>query len=127
MIEDHVRGNITWSKCSIGSRRSASKTNRRAGLTSHVIWDGGVEELRRRHGRERILVVDLEQPAPPLEVPGARVVRIEGPRQWLAFRGDQVRAATLTAEVAARSPLVDLAIEETDIEEIVRRIYSSGA
>jgi hypothetical protein len=33
---------------------------------------------------------------------------------------------TLTAAVAARAPLVDLAIEETEIEEIVRRIYEAG-
>jgi ABC-type uncharacterized transport system ATPase subunit len=38
-----------------------------------------------------------------------------------------VSAAELTAAVAARAPLVDLAIEETEIEEIVRRIYEAGA
>jgi ABC-2 type transport system ATP-binding protein len=91
-----------------------------------VIWDGAIEELKRRYGRERTLVVDLEEPAPPLELPGARVTRVEGPRQWLSFRGDEVSAAELTAAVAARAPLVDLAIEETEIEEIVRRIYEAG-
>ena len=91
----------------------------------HVIWDGGLDELKRRHGPERTLVVDLEEPAPPLEVPGARVVRVEGPRQWLVFRRDETSAAELTAAVAARARLVDLAIEETEIEEIVRRIYAA--
>ncbi len=91
-----------------------------------VIWDGAIEELKRRHGRERTLVVDLEEPAPPLVVPGALVTKVEGPRQWLSFRGDEVTAAELTAAVAARAPLVDLAIEETEIEEIVRRIYEAG-
>jgi ABC-2 type transport system ATP-binding protein len=91
-----------------------------------VIWDGAIDELKRRYGRERTLVVDLQEPAPPLEVPGAQVTRIEGPRQWLSFRGDEVSAAELTAAVAARAPLVDLAIEETEIEEIVRRIYGAG-
>ena len=91
-----------------------------------VIWDGAIEELKRRYGRERTLVVDLEEPAPPLAVPGALVTRVEGPRQWLSFRGDEVSAAELTAAVAARASLVDLAIEETEIEEIVRRIYEAG-
>ncbi len=91
-----------------------------------VIWDGAIEELKRRYGRQRTLVVDLEEPAPPLEVEGAVVTRVEGPRQWLSFRGDVVSAAELTAAVAARAPLVDLAIEETEIEEIVRRIYEAG-
>lgn len=72
------------------------------------------------------MVVDLEEPAPPLEVAGARVVKVDGPRQWLAFRRDETSAAELTAAVASKARLVDLAIEETDIEEIVRRIYEAG-
>jgi ABC-2 type transport system ATP-binding protein len=92
-----------------------------------VIWDGGLDELKRRYGRQRTLVVDLEEAAPPLDVPGARVVRVDGPRQWLAFRRDETSVAELTAAVAARARLVDLAIEETQIEEIVRTIYAAGA
>jgi len=93
----------------------------------HLIWDGGLDELKRRYGQERTLVVDLEEAAPPLDVPGARVTRVDGPRQWLSFQRDETSAAELTAAVAARARLVDLAIEETQIEEIVRRIYAAGA
>ena len=86
-----------------------------------LIWDGGIAELRERYGGERTLVVDLEEPAPPLEIEGATVERVDGPRQWLRFRGP---AADLTARVASAARLVDLQIAEPDIEEIVRRIYS---
>jgi ABC-2 type transport system ATP-binding protein len=89
----------------------------------HVIYDGGLDTLIERYGEERTLIVDLEEPAEPLEVPGARVVRVEGPRQWLRFRRAEVSAAQLTAAVAAEARLVDLAIEEPDIEDVVRRIY----
>ncbi len=88
-----------------------------------LIWDGGIAELKQRYGAERTLIVDLEEPSPPLELPGAVVERVDGPRQWLRFRGP---AADLTARVAATTRLVDLQIAEPDIEEIVRRIYSSG-
>jgi ABC-2 type transport system ATP-binding protein len=87
-----------------------------------LIWDGPIAELRERYGDERTLIVDLEEPAPPLAIPGARVERVDGPRQWLRFRGS---AAELTARVAASARLVDLQIAEPDIEEIVRRIYRS--
>jgi len=86
-----------------------------------LIWDGRIAELRVRYGDERTLVVDLEAPAPPLEVEGARVERVEGPRQWLRFRGS---AAELTARVVGAARVVDLQIGEPDIEEIVRRIYT---
>jgi ABC-2 type transport system ATP-binding protein len=89
-----------------------------------LIWDGAIAELRERYGSERTLVVDLEEPAPPLRIAGAEVERVEGPRQWLRFHGP---AAELTARVAREARLVDLQITEPDIEEIVRRIYSSGA
>jgi ABC-2 type transport system ATP-binding protein len=87
-----------------------------------LIWDGGIAELRERYGGERTLIVDLEEPAPPLEITGATVERVDGPRQWLRFRGP---AAELTARVAAAARLVDLQIAEPDIEEIVRRIYAA--
>jgi ABC-2 type transport system ATP-binding protein len=87
-----------------------------------LIWDGSIIDLKERYGGERTLVVDLEEPAPPLEIEGATVERVEGPRQWLHFRGP---AADLTARVAASARLIDLQITEPDIEEIVRRIYRS--
>ncbi len=88
-----------------------------------LIWDGGIPALKERFGAERLLVVDLERPAPPLQIEGAVVEKVEGPRQWLRFRGS---AAELTSRVAAAERLVDLQITEPDIEEIVRRIYGAG-
>jgi ABC-2 type transport system ATP-binding protein len=87
-----------------------------------LIWDGKIDDLKQRYGAERLLIVDLEAPAPPLEIEGARVEKVDGPRQWLRFRGP---AADLTARVAAAAQLVDLQITEPDIEEIVRRIYQA--
>jgi ABC-2 type transport system ATP-binding protein len=92
-----------------------------------VIYDGDLESLKARYGPERTLVVDLEEPAAPLEVDGARVVRVEGPRQWLAFRREEISAARVAAAVAERARLVDLAIEEPDIEDVIRRIYTASA
>jgi ABC-2 type transport system ATP-binding protein len=91
-----------------------------------VIYDGGVGAVRERFGGERTLVVDLEEPGPPLDLPGARVVRVDGPRQWLRFRREDTTAAALVADVANRVRLRDLAIEEPDIGEIVARIYTEG-
>jgi ABC-2 type transport system ATP-binding protein len=90
-----------------------------------LIYDGTVDDLLARYGAERTLVVDLQEAAAPLEVPGARVVRVDGPRQWLRFRREDASAAQVTAAVAAQAALVDLAIEEPDIEEVVRGIYTA--
>ena len=90
-----------------------------------VIEDSTVDEIKARHGDQRVLVVDLEEARLPLDVPGAQVVRTEGARQWLRFSRDDHTAAAVLASVAAQAPVRDLAIEEPPIEEIVRRIYAT--
>ena len=93
----------------------------------HVIEDGSVNDIKTRFGGERTLVVDLEEPSPPLEVDGAEVVQVDGPRQWLRFRRDgQLTAAQLVAAVSSRAAVRDIAIEETAIEDVVRRIYDGA-
>ena len=88
-----------------------------------IVHDGSVAALVDHHGAERTLVVDLEEPRPPLEVPLARVVRVDGPRQWLRFRRSDTTAAELAAAVGTQARLVDLSVEEPDIEDVVSRLY----
>jgi ABC-2 type transport system ATP-binding protein len=91
-----------------------------------VIYDGGLEAFRQRFGGESVLVVDLAEPGPPIEVEGARVERVEGPRQWLRFSRERTSAAALIGAVAERVKLQDLAISDPAIEDVVRRVYEQG-
>jgi ABC-2 type transport system ATP-binding protein len=92
-----------------------------------VIHDGTVDEVKARYVEHRTLVVDLDTPTAPIVVEGARVVRVDGARQWLEFRADDVRAPDLIARVAATAVVRDLTIEEPDIEDVVTRIYRRDA
>ncbi|MER8231987.1 ATP-binding cassette domain-containing protein [Streptomyces sp. NPDC101490] len=88
-----------------------------------LMYDGALAGLHAVGESERLLVVDLEREAPPIEdVPGARFVRAEGPRQWLAFPAT-ASAAPLVAAVAARHPLIDLSVREPDIEAVIAKMY----
>ncbi|MFB6891796.1 ATP-binding cassette domain-containing protein [Kitasatospora sp. NPDC056327] len=91
-----------------------------------VVYDGGLDGLHAVGDSERTLVVDLAEARAPIEVPGARVVRVEGPRQWLAFPAQQ-SAAPVVAAVAARYPLVDLSVREPAIEDVIARMYAEVA
>jgi ABC-2 type transport system ATP-binding protein len=87
-----------------------------------VAFDGSLDTMRSRMAAERVLVVDLAAQAAPLEIPGSRVLRVKGSRQWLAFPAT-ASAAALISHVAARADIVDLSVREPDIDDVVRRLY----
>jgi ABC-2 type transport system ATP-binding protein len=91
-----------------------------------LLFDGGLTEVTERLGEERMLVVDLAEPAAPLEIEGTRVVAVEGARQRLAFKRTETSAAKVIAAVAAAAEIVELTIEEPDIESAIRRLYETG-
>ncbi|MFJ8587676.1 ATP-binding cassette domain-containing protein [Streptomyces sp. NPDC093595] len=89
-----------------------------------LVYDGSLQGLHEVGAGERTLVVDLERELPPIEAPdGARVVKVEGPRQWLAFPAAR-SAAPLVARIAAQYPLVDLSVREPDIEAVISKMYA---
>ncbi|MFC8826114.1 ATP-binding cassette domain-containing protein [Streptomyces sp. NPDC057137] len=88
-----------------------------------LVYDGALAGLHEVGESERTLVVDLERELPPVELPGARVVKVEGPRQWLAFPA-AASAAPLVARIAAEYPLMDLSVREPDIESVIAKMLS---
>lgn len=89
-----------------------------------LMYDGALAGLHEVGESERTLVVDLERRLPPIEgVPGARTVRTEGPRQWLAFPA-AASAAPIVSRIAADYPLVDLSLREPDIEDVIAKMYA---
>jgi ABC-2 type transport system ATP-binding protein len=90
-----------------------------------VVYDGGLAGLHELGRSERTLVVDLARPAPALDLPGARTVRVEGTRQWLSFPAGE-SAAPLVAMLAGRHELLDLSVREPDIEEVIARMYGEA-
>ena len=90
-----------------------------------LVYDGSLTALHARGSSSRTLVVDLVDSAGPIDVPGATVDRVEGPRQWLSFPAG-TSAAPLVAAVAASYDVADLSIQEPDIESVIRELYLHG-
>jgi len=87
-----------------------------------LVFDGSLSALHALGGAGRTLVVDLIDEGPPIEVPGATVRKVEGPRQWLSFPAD-ASAAPVVAAVAASYAVADLSIQEPAIEDVIRQLY----
>lgn len=93
-----------------------------------LVYDGTLQGLSRTVGAERVMVVDLAEPGPDLDdLLEARHVASEGHglRQRLAFDAETTTAARVLAAVSERAEVLDLAIEEPDIEDVVRRVYAA--
>jgi ABC-2 type transport system ATP-binding protein len=91
-----------------------------------LAYDGTLPGLVSRVGAERVITLDLTEPAPPLEgIAGTRLVDVEpdGLRQRLSFSPHRTTAAAVLADVGERVGVRDLAIDEPDIEDVVRRLY----
>lgn len=88
-----------------------------------VIYDGGVAEFKAELGVERTVVVDLVEPGDPLQLIGATVTRVEGPRQWVVFDRRDTTAAEVVRQITDATQIRDLSIDEPEIEELVRTVY----
>jgi ABC-2 type transport system ATP-binding protein len=88
-----------------------------------AVYDGTLAGLHQQGGSTRTLVVDLVDERPAISVDGATVRRVEGPRQWLSFPAD-ASAAPIVAAVVASYDVADLSVQEPDIEDVIRELYS---
>jgi ABC-2 type transport system ATP-binding protein len=94
----------------------------------HLVFDGTLLSLAERVALQRVLVVDLPEPSPDLQVSAAAHIGsdLDGQRQRLAFSPKETTAARVLAEVSAVTEVVDLTLEEPAIEDIVRTLYGVG-
>ena len=88
-----------------------------------LLFDGELDSLRSRFGRQRELVVDLAEPYEDVGVIGADVVARDGLRVTYRFERDTMTASVLIGRLSERYRIRDLEVREADIEEMVRRIY----
>jgi ABC-2 type transport system ATP-binding protein len=82
--------------------------------------------LREEYGAGRTLVVTLAENYPDVEIEGASLLERDGNVARLRFNRHEVAAETLIRRVLDTYRITDLAIEEPDIDSIVRRIYTEG-
>jgi ABC-2 type transport system ATP-binding protein len=87
-----------------------------------LVYDGSLPGLHAHGASTRTLVVDLVDADGPIDVPGATVSKVDGPRQWLTFPAD-ASAAPVVSAVAASYDVADLSLQEPAIEDVIRTLY----
>src|ERR1700674_275748 len=93
------------------------------------LYDGGVDAIKNRYGRNRTLTADLaceDCSDFELHIPGAHIVERNVPRIVMEFNRDAVRADQLISALAQSYELKDVTIAEPALETIIRGIYQHG-
>jgi viologen exporter family transport system ATP-binding protein len=89
-----------------------------------VLYDGAITDLKRRYAPYRELVITLAGEGMTVDLPGAERIRQEGPQTWLRFDPERIPVPDLIAAAIARYPVRDVAIEEPELEGVVRQIFA---
>ncbi|WP_329211624.1 ATP-binding cassette domain-containing protein [Streptomyces sp. NBC_00683] len=89
-----------------------------------LMFDGTLDDMKKQHGARRVVSVTFGEPVAQVLVPGARVLSHEGTRATLAPEGDSTPEDVVRALIA-RFPVVGMAVEETDLEELMRNAYEA--
>lgn len=89
----------------------------------HIVYDGNLAQMRDKYGTQRTLVVEFEEAIPDFSAPQATLVKSEGRKKWFAFNRFETTPSNLITHISAQFPILDLAVEEPEIEAIVRTIY----
>lgn len=98
---------------------------RRVMIIDHgrLLYDGQLEELRRRFGGKHELHVEFSQNYEIHKVEGAQLARSDGLRAVFLFDRQEVSASTLIGRLSQKYRIRDLTVREPDIESTIRRIY----
>ncbi|KGK86253.1 sugar ABC transporter ATP-binding protein [Desulfosporosinus sp. HMP52] len=91
-----------------------------------VMYDGELAKIKERFGKNRVLIIELEEETGGFSVEGAKVIKQEGNRQWLQFNRDVMSAAQLISRISENYEIKDLSIQDPEIEVMIRNIYETG-
>jgi ABC-2 type transport system ATP-binding protein len=91
-----------------------------------IVYDGLLEGIRRAHGLECTLVVELSREAGVIQPPFGRVVKDEGLKKTISFSRADGSVVDLLTWLGSRCELADIRILEPEIEAIIREVYEHG-
>jgi ABC-2 type transport system ATP-binding protein len=96
-----------------------------------LLFDGGLEGLKRQLWRDTTIKFDLKdrehaQRFERLEIPGVRFEKLGDLTYRLSFGREERATAEVIRQVINAVEVLDIAIEEQSIEEVVKRIYQGA-
>ncbi|MFH1473324.1 MAG: ATP-binding cassette domain-containing protein [Candidatus Aenigmatarchaeota archaeon] len=92
------------------------------------IYDGLVDDIKKRFGTERVLIVDFKKDVSKkdLKWKGVRFLDSEADKVFLGIDTKKTSVSGVITKILSKWPIYDISIEEPKIEDIIRKIYCEG-
>lgn len=89
----------------------------------HLVYDGGVDELRSQLGHKRRITIDFRHDPGPVDLAGATLVEDKGLRKTFLFERSASSAFEIISHLAATTSVEDVSLDSDDIESVIRTLY----
>jgi ABC-2 type transport system ATP-binding protein len=92
------------------------------------IFDGLIDEIKKKFRRERVLVIDFHDVVDfkELKLDGVKLVEAKENRVKLSIDIGKTTVSEVAKKVFSKYSVHDISIEEPDIEDMIREIYKKG-
>lgn len=88
-----------------------------------LLYDGNLEEMRKRFGSQKIITADYRKHQKSLDIPGTTILSWSPERAVIAVDTDQIRTSEVITQLSTRVELLDVTIEAQPIEETILQLY----
>jgi len=92
-----------------------------------IVEDGSLNQLIDRLAPTKKLIVDFFEEYQNIQVSNAKIIKTEKGRVWFEFDKAKTSAGEIMTELSSNYLIQDISIEETNIEDVIRRVYNQGA
>lgn len=88
-----------------------------------LLYDGGLEELRRKFGSQKTITADFHKNENPIKITHATVLSRSPERVILSIDTEQVNTSEIITQLSDKLELIDISIESQPIEETILQLY----
>ncbi|MFD1737400.1 ATP-binding cassette domain-containing protein [Bacillus salitolerans] len=88
-----------------------------------LLYDGGLDDLRKRFGTKKIMTIDYQEMNEPFQIPGATILSWTPVRATLSLDSEVTNTSEALVHISNQVDLIDVVIQTRPIEEIIVELY----
>jgi ABC-2 type transport system ATP-binding protein len=88
-----------------------------------LLYDGKIEELRKRFGTQKTITADYRKSSIPIDIPGTSVISWAPEHVVLNIDTEQTLTSEVITKLSNQVELLDVTIESRPIEDIIVQLY----